>query len=801
MLNRNTAAIGLLAAGTLVFETTLTRFLGVAQFYHFAFLVVSLALLGLGASGTILTVYPRLKSFELSRVLLWVGPGFAISVGCAYAGVNYIPFDSFSIAWERIQILYFALYYFVLALPFIIGGLGIGIALSLEDEDHYHIYGANLAGSAAGALLTPVTQQLSGVPGAVLFSALVGLCIVFIVEGKKPRILQGFSAVLLGAGLTVFVVFTAWNMSGNSSLGMRISPYKGLSQARRYPDSTSRFGAWNAVSRVDVFARAGTRKLPGLSYQFQENPPDQLGMSVDAGPLQPITLTSPSSFKAARWMPEWVAFSLHSDSHVLVLNPQGGLGVLQALSSGANKVTAVVGNPLLLKAVRETSGNYDVYQHPKVEVKVKNDRAFVRRMEKNFDLLYYPLTDAYRPVTSGAFSLAEEYSLTAESFQYALKGLNPEGTLVLTRWLQTPPSEGLRAVVTLLEAGDRMGWEGMGDKMVMYRGVQTMTILVRPAGWDRKDIDSVRAFLKSRRFDLVWAPGIEEGDVNLYNQLSAPVYYRKVKALLEAPDREGVVENYPFEISSPSDRHPFFFHYFTWAQTPQVLATLGKTWQPFGGSGYFVLLALLALVVFFSAALIILPLLSSPRLVRDLQQGRAWGILVYFGFLGFGFMMVEIPFIQRWILYLGYPIYAFAAVVGTLLFFSGWGSLAARQNLGWGPVSWAGLILGALTLPLLIGVFGQMVLAWPLWGRLIAVILSLGPLGFLMGMPFPVGLSWIKKHNPGIAPWAWAVNGFTSVIASVIASLLALSYGYDVVLLAGMAAYVGAGFVYGVLSD
>ncbi|MFO8037682.1 MAG: hypothetical protein R6U57_13750 [Anaerolineales bacterium] len=803
MINRETLGIGFLAAATLIFETTLTRFLGVAQYYHFAFLVVSLALLGLGASGTFLSLFPSLTNLDISPLLTWVGLGFSLSVALAYGGVNWIPFDSYSIAWERIQVLYFFLYYFVLSLPFLISGLGVGVALSSEEGDHHQIYAANLVGSAVGVLLTPAALELSGVPGAVLVSVLCGLSTFFIL-GEDPiggRFLRFLVRLSLLAGVFLFAALSFVNLRGSSPLGMTISPYKGLSHARRYPGSTSQFGAWNAISRVDVLSEAGTHTLPGLSYQFKGTPPDQLGMSIDGGPLHPLTQATPDAFPAADWMPESLAFSLVPQAHVLVLKSEGGLGVLQALAGGAKTVTVVEENPLLLKASAQTNPKYNTYHHPHVQVEVKNDRAYLQEGKGTFDLIYYPLTDAYRPVTSGAFSLAEDYTLTVEGFGDALQNIEPGGVLVVTRWLQSPPSEGVRLVATLLEAGEKAGLMDMGENMVIYRGVQTLTVLVKPAGWSDVELRKSRAFLESRRFDLVWASDVKTSEVNRFNQLPEPLYYQEVKGLLGAQNRDLYLSDHPFDISPPDDNHPFFFHYFTWGQTPQVFAALGRTWQPFGGSGYFVLLALLGLVLILSAVLILLPLFFSPRLVRQLRQMRGWPILLYFALLGMGFMLVEIPLIQRWMLFLGHPISSFAVVVGTLLFFSGWGSMASRRKWELGLVGWGLLILCALGMPLFGSVFKERVLSWPLWGRVGAAVMGLAPLGFLMGFPFPTGLTWIKSKLPGIAPWAWAVNGFTSVIASVIASILALSWGYWVVFISGLGAYILAGITFWSLPD
>ena len=156
------------------------------------------------------------------------------------------------------------------------------------------------------------------------------------------------------------------NLSDRGPLGMAISPYKGLAQAQRIPGATSVFGRWSAVARADVVAGAHTRALPGLSYAFTGTVPAQLGLSLDADSLKPITLAAPKVFAAASFMPEAAAFALRPSGRVLVLEPGGGLGVLQALAGGADAVTAVPGNALLHRAVALTAGAADLYADPHV---------------------------------------------------------------------------------------------------------------------------------------------------------------------------------------------------------------------------------------------------------------------------------------------------------------------------------------------------------------------------------------------------------------------------------------------------
>jgi hypothetical protein len=231
----------------------------------------------------------------------------------------------------------------------------------------------------------------------------------------------------------------------------------------------------------------------------------------------------------------------------------------------------------------------------------------------------------------------------------------------------------------------------------------------------------------------------------------------------------------------PTDDRPFFFHFFKWEQTPQVLQLIGKLWQPFGGSGYLILLALLGVSVVASGGLILLPLarMGSGRKTGELTP------LVYFACLGIGFLFVEIPLIQRLVLFLDRPVYAFAVVLFTLLMASGVGSLLSpRLPLRAVLVL---LFIVILSYPFLLPFASQMFLISPFVARVLVALLLLAPMGFLMGIPFPQGL--VRLKTPGLVPLAWGINGCASVISSILATTGALTWGFSAVLVAGAVAY------------
>jgi hypothetical protein len=312
-------------------------------------------------------------------------------------------------------------------------------------------------------------------------------------------------------------------------------------------------------------------------------------------------------------------------------------------------------------------------------------------------------------------------------------------------------------------------------------------------------LSSIRSFLGERAFDLTYAPDIQPEETNRYNILPESKYYQSYVSLLNSNPREAFYENYEYDVRPPTDNHPFFGHYFKWTQAPQIIAEFGKAWQPFGGAGYFVIVALLLLAMILATALILLPVAFWKRANQNSASPFPVRNLIYFGLLGFAFLFVEIPLLQRFILYLGHPAFAFTTVLFSLLFFSGFGSrfsdrIALRVSL---PI----LVILVLATPLLLPRFFSWTLGLPLTIRLGLTVLLLSPLGLLMGVPFPAGIRLMKRDpsddsrneaQDGQIAWIWAVNGASSVVASILSALLALTFGFSWVLTLGALCYAGA---------
>ncbi len=359
---------------------------------------------------------------------------------------------------------------------------------------------------------------------------------------------------------------------------------------------------------------------------------------------------------------------------------------------------------------------------------------------------------------------------------------------MVSRWLQVPPSEEVRAFALAVEAVARAGGDPRRS-IVALRSYQQTLILVRRGPFTADELATIRTFAAPHAFDLVYLPDIHLDEVNRYNVMPEPDYTRACLALLAAADREAWYRAYPFDVRPPTDDRPFFGHFFKWRQAAEVLMLAGRTWQPFGGAGYFVLLALLVLAMVAAGGLILVPLAVARR--GRLGRRKQWrGTMLYFALLGLAYLFVEIPLLQHFILYLGQPAYAMATVLFALLFFSGLGSLIAPRV----PVK-AVLIV----LPMLIGGYAPVLpllfratLAMPLGWRLVIAVAALALPGVLMGMPFPKGLRTLTGESSDLVAWAWGVNGAISVVASILAALLALSGGFALVLALGAACYIGA---------
>jgi len=567
-------------------------------------------------------------------------------------------------------------------------------------------------------------------------------------------------------------------------MAVRLSPYKSLSQLLRAYDAQTEGTWWNAASRVDVVSSSTIHSAPGLSLRYDGALPVQKGLLIDGGNLYPITHVAPEEADFLDSMPIALPHLLLSEPRVLVLRPGGGQAVLAAMRYGADRVVAVEDNGLVVKLLwgPYLDDSRGFYTDPRLQLVIEHGRSFLRRDTSRYDLIHLALSDSYKVVTWGAYSLSENYLYTVEAIAEAYRHLSEEGYLVVERWLQLPPSEETRAWATVVAALEREGIANPGEHLAALRSFQTILILAKRSPLTSEDLTTIRNFAEALGYDLVHLPDMRPSEANRFSVIPQAQYYYAFRAVLEPGERTSLFRHYTYDVRPASDDHPFFFHYFRPVQIPAIVACFGRVWQPFGGGGYLVLVMLLGFVVAASGVLILLPLALGRRGTDQSSPfgRRRFPIFAYFAALGLAYLFVELPLLQYFILFIGQPTYAFALVLGALLFASGLGSLWGERmrSPGWiwslGPVIVLYPFLLRGLLPNLLGL--------PLALRVLAGFLLVAPVGGLMGLPFPAGIRSLGRLAPGFIPWAWAVNGCASVVASILATMLAVSYGFSLVL-------------------
>ncbi len=470
---------------------------------------------------------------------------------------------------------------------------------------------------------------------------------------------------------------------------------------------------------------------------------------------------------------------------------------MTALNNDVKSVVATEINPIIVEAVmnryREFAG--DIYRDERVKVEVSEGRSFVRRSNERYDVIQLSLTDNVAASSTGIYALSENYLYTKEAFQDYYEHLNNDGILSITRWLLPPPREGVRLVSLSISALENLGVNPQ-HHIAVVRSWGTITLLLKRGGFNPGDIERLKETCMVMKFDIVYVPGVDPSEVNLYNRFPEPLYYQMINSLLSSGERERIYDNYLFDISPVTDERPFFFHFFKWDKIIPIYESLGRKWQPFIEGGYLVpvvfVLALALTLIF-----IYLPIYRSKDAKETLGKRI---ILIYFLCLGFGFMFIEVALIQRFILFLGHPVYAVSSVLFTLLTFSGIGSLFS-ERLGNGeegsllPVISVISVLVVLYLFFLPHVF-HVFLGQELIVRSIISSISIIPLSFFMGVPFPLGIRLTERLNPGLIPWAWAVNGCSSVLGSILPMMIALSLGFSIVLVLATVVYlIGLGAI------
>ncbi len=752
--------MALTTLATLLLELSLTRIFSVVYYYHFVFLAISIALFGLGAGGVFSYVvagwkgnlFQKLGRLSAVNSILVVG---AILVVLAQ-GQN--PSNG-----------YLALTYFAAAMPFFGAGAIISLAVSETIERVNRVYFFDLAGAAGGCLLLVFLLNILGGPDTTIVAAVLFAAAAALWHSMSSSTRERAASVALALALFGLLLF-----NGKFAL-------IGVVYAKGQKLEHESFVKWNSFSRIALANKTGSPMIfidadasTGIAnFNFAHLSARDLHNLLYQGPGLPYTIRP-----AAK---------------TLIIGPGGGWDVARALASGSRDITGVEINKIIATTIMrqkfpELSGS--LYLRPDVHIFVEDGRAFVRRSTEKFQVLQATLVDTWASTAAGAFAFSENNLYTTDAFRDYLTHLTDDGILAFTRWGFEPPRESLRLVSLAIAALHGLGETDPARHVIVAReGTRADltkwgtldTVLISRHPFSTEDIGRARKAMAEGHMTPVYLP-----DERIPNQFTD---------LLHSPDPAAYERHYPFDIAPVSDNRPFFF-YTVQPSDLWAFITRGSTeTEDYKiNSAVPLLFELLGISVLATAIVLALPpLLLRTRLPK---QKPVLAFLLYFLAIGAGYILVEVALIQKFVLFLGHPTYALTVVIFSLLVSSGLGSFASRSVIQFSMARWRAALVGVA---ILIGMLAvavsellpreiQLPLAW----KVVMSVLLISPAGFLMGMPFPVGLARLEKWHSASVRWAWSLNAAASVLGSVASLVLAIYLGLVQTLLIGGGLYLAA---------
>ena len=746
---------------TLILELSLTRIFSVVFYYHFAFLAISIALFGLGAGGlfSYVVVSRRANVFHQLGVLAVLN-SLAVVASLVYILTRAGELGNLTLAGV----------YFASALPFFFSGAVVSIAVAEAIQHVDRVYFFDLLGASAGCLvLVPFLNYFGGPNTVIAVSVLlaVSAAIWYNLAGSPRGRVTAVTFAL------VFVALMAFN--GKSHLiDVRYAKGHRLQQES--------FVRWNPISRI------------ALLNPDSSDPEIVIDADASTG-IPKFDLEHLTEQERANLLHEGPGFPymLRPGAKTLVIGPGGGWDVARSLTGGSKDVTAVEINPIIARTImqqRFPALSHDLYFRPEVHLFVEDGRSFVRRSQEKYQVLQATLVDTWASTAAGAFALSENNLYTTDAFRDYLNHLTGDGLMVFTRWGFEPPRESLRllslAIQALGEIGEPDAWRHvvvLRDRAQNINGFGALdTVLIFRQALGDSDIAALKAAVSQTNLRALYVPG------------DAPS--NEFGALLRSADPKTFWRNYRYNVTPVDDDRPFFFYT---VQPRDILNFL----KPGGLSADYKInraLPLLFEVVGISvlAILIVLacpPLLLGERLPAD--KGVR-GFLLYFVCIGAGYILIQVALIQKFVLFLGHPTYALTVIVFSMLSSSGLGSFWSRRltgdvnNTGRLSAVLVGVAAAVSVLAFLAAPVSEFGVGWPLPWKMLVTVCLIAPAGFLMGIPFPTGLTRLERHFPQAIRWAWALNAAASVFGSAAAICLAIYIGLRATVLAGAFLYLCA---------
>ncbi len=774
-------SIGLLSAAIIAFQLALIQILSIVQWYHFAYMVISVALLGFGAAGSVMAIFRQFLRRHTEKLLpiLMTASGIAMAMVTDISQMTFIRFDSYLLFAEYTHIGRLLLTYLLFFIPFFLGALAIGMAFVKYVDEIGKIYFANLLGSGAGGMVILFLTWYFFPAQLPAFVAFLPLMAALLIVPKKNRLLH-FGFTLAG------IVVISWKCMHPPNLVL--SEFKDISKTLLLPDAKTRLDKTSPFGVVQMISSPVLRYAPGMSLTAPKAAQIKMAAFINGDWFGAITDWKKSDTSMILdYTTAALPYRMAKRNSVLVLQAGTGIEVAQALSNRAKTIVAVEGNPIILSTLQNkfAVATDSLLFQPGITVHNLVPRTFLSMDTSHYDLVTVPIVGTFGG-SSGIFALHEQYIFTKESFREMWLKLTSGGVISITSWMDYPVRNPLKILATMVEVLNESGIQNPKNHIAAIRSWGTITFVMARTPLPHNEIINIRSFCEVMMFDPAILSSLTPEERSRYNQFQDDHFFDYVDNIF-SPGKEMFYADYDFNIKPATDNKPYFSQYIKWASLHRLAQFFGNRSLPYFEIGYLLVIITFIQISLASFFLILLPLFK----IGWKGKGKG-GIVLYFSGIGLGYMFVEMVFIQRFMLYFGNPVYAASAVITSLLIFSGTGSyhskyFSVNKKYMTGVFTLIVLILGVysfLLTPLL-----QQTVQVNLLMKLLVIVLVTAPLAFCMGIPFPAGISHISKINTSMIPWAWGINGCASVISTALATLVAVEMGFMWVMLLASIAY------------
>jgi len=772
---RKHLAIGLISATIIAYQLVVMQIFAYTQWHHFGFMVISVALLGFGVAGTYLSIYSRRIIHKTGTFISWIIllTGFLMTLSVPASQSELIRFDSLLVFTNANEKLKLTATYLVYFLPFFSGALAIGVYFIEQKKVIGKAYFINLIGSALGGILILFAMwQFKIEYLSYIITIFIFLAALLVIPKHKKKLY--YSCIILGFIILIFFLI--------KPIHYKPSQFKNLTQAIELPgasiveDKSSPYGTFHIIQSNLL------RHAPGLSLNYHDLIPEMQAVYVNGNWAGAFgnQQHKDSNFHLRSSVFE-LPFKLISPEKILVLGAGEGTNLSLAINHDSSNITAVESNPFVISWLKESTETASVRnKQTNLEIYHSELRSFLISDTAHYDLIMFPVLGSFGG-TSGVNAIQENYLLTVESIQESLHKLTDNGIAVFTTWIDYPSRYPLKLLATLTQSLYELNVKDPDQYIVAIKSWNTISFLLTKSAFI--DNNKVIDFCEDMCFDLVFLPNYNL-QTEECNSLQDTLFFMYLKKL-SSKQNESFYNSYDFNVQPATDQQPFFHQFLKWGSLQKLKKAFGKNSLPFFEVGYYIVILTFLQALFIAFLLIILPLL-----LKRIRLKNRWNIILYFSGLGLGFMFLEIVFIHQFVLYFGNAIYATAAVISTMLLFSGTGSFFSKRivktHQHWlivmGSVIILIILLLLFSLPLLQHTIGLSLIL-----KICFSLLILAPVSFLLGIPFPTGISHLTKSDGSVA-WAWGINGYLSVISVPLATIIAVEAGYMwVFMLAGMA--------------